>query len=287
MKQTLLLQTLLIILIIIILQFSGNDGHNNTEDVSSCQTTTTNISCPLIQFSTCNEWIKYCQNKRPCISYRSEKLMSIPEWKIFFHMNSLQELSKRTDLISQVTSNELNLHIYQTMDLKLKQMSISQYISHIVNSNHSNTLYLFGSNDGPEWQTFLSKFPSIVYSELLFNCTAFINHGEMLFGAAPGNSGLPWHSHDGGISEIIIGHKRWFFNPPEADPINVSPFANISTWYADHIQNPHKNPSVISCDVESGGIIYYPPKWSHAVLNIAPWNTCISTFIDMRKVDNN
>jgi ribosomal protein L16 Arg81 hydroxylase len=94
------------------------------------------------------------------------------------------------------------------------------------------------------------------------------------FGIGGLNSGVSFHTHGAAFGETIIGKKKWFLSPPTRRPIFNSSISQLD-W---SLSMADKNQDVISCIVGEGEVIYIPPNWWHATLNLANWNSFVSTF---------
>ena len=64
----------------------------------------------------------------------------------------------------------------------------------------------------PEWQRFLKHYtlPRVAKPSLLEKAG---NGITLSFGLGPAGSGVPFHIHGGGFSEVMHGSKRWLLFP--------------------------------------------------------------------------
>ncbi|XP_075851032.1 jmjC domain-containing protein 8 isoform X2 [Microcebus murinus] len=97
------------------------------------------------------------------------------------------------------------------------------------------------------------------------------------FGIAGAGSGVPFHWHGPGYSEVIYGRKRWFLYPPEKTP-EFHPNKTTLAWLRDTYSAlaPHARP--LECTVRAGEVLYFPDRWWHATLNLDT-SVFISTFL--------
>ncbi|XP_024904025.1 jmjC domain-containing protein 8 isoform X3 [Pteropus alecto] len=90
-------------------------------------------------------------------------------------------------------------------------------------------------------------------------------------------SGVPFHWHGPGFSEVIYGRKRWFLYPHEKTP-EFHPNETTLSW----LQNiyPALTPSArpLECTIHAGEVLYFPDRWWHATLNLDT-SVFISTFL--------
>ena len=98
--------------------------------------------------------------------------------------------------------------------------------------------------------------------------------GLPTFGIGGLNSGVAFHTHGAAFGETIIGKKKWFLSPPARRP-NFNSNNSQLDW---SLLMQDKNQDVITCIVGEGEVIYIPPNWWHATLNLANWNSFMSTF---------
>ncbi|XP_054570546.1 jmjC domain-containing protein 8 isoform X3 [Eptesicus fuscus] len=97
------------------------------------------------------------------------------------------------------------------------------------------------------------------------------------FGIAGTGSGVPFHWHGPGFSEVIYGRKRWFLYPPEKTP-EFHPNKTTLAWLQDTY--PALTPSArpLECTIQAGEVLYFPDRWWHATLNLET-SVFISTFL--------
>eukprot|EP01035_Chromulina_nebulosa_P020154 gene20154-26167_t len=97
----------------------------------------------------------------------------------------------------------------------------------------------------------------IIYS----SCAVTFGLGDQL-------SGISFHFHSKGYSEVILGKKLWLLYPEQVkQPIGHHP--NISMAQCLH-----------HCVIEPGDILYFPDNWMHATVNLDEYNLFVSVFID-------
>ncbi|KAM9013740.1 jmjC domain-containing protein 8 isoform 2-T2 [Ara ararauna] len=90
-------------------------------------------------------------------------------------------------------------------------------------------------------------------------------------------SGVPFHWHGPGFSEVIFGRKRWFLYPPEKTP-HFHPNETTLAWL--HHTYPTLPPAErpLECTICPGEVLYFPDRWWHATLNLDT-SVFISTFL--------
>ncbi|KAM6351723.1 jmjC domain-containing protein 8 isoform 1-T1 [Alca torda] len=91
-----------------------------------------------------------------------------------------------------------------------------EYVEHLLKPQDparlgSDTLYFFGDNNFTEWGSLFQE-----YMPPPFRIPG--TSAAYSFGIAGSGSGVPFHWHGPGYSEVIFGRKRWFLYPPDKTP---------------------------------------------------------------------
>ncbi|NWX95471.1 JMJD8 protein, partial [Nothoprocta ornata] len=134
----------------------------------------------------------------------------------------------------------------------------------------ADTLYFFGDNNFTEWGPL---FQNYVPPPFRIPGTT----GAYSFGIAGSGSGVPFHWHGPGYSEVIYGRKRWFLYPPDKAP-HFHPNETTLAWLRDTYPSllPEERP--LECTIRPGEVLYFPDRWWHATLNLDT-SVFISTFL--------
>ncbi|XP_059548544.1 jmjC domain-containing protein 8 isoform X1 [Myotis daubentonii] len=140
----------------------------------------------------------------------------------------------------------------------------------LLSSLLTDTLYFFGDNNFTEWASLFRHYIPPPFG-LLGTTPAYS------FGIAGTGSGVPFHWHGPGFSEVIYGRKRWFLYPPEKTP-EFHPNKTTLAWLQDTY--PALTPSArpLECTIQAGEVLYFPDRWWHATLNLDT-SVFISTFL--------
>lgn len=85
--------------------------------------------------------------------------------------------------------------------------------------------------------------------------------------------GVQWHVHGPGFSEVYHGRKRWMLYRPEYyHAIEFDPDQTALQWLLDtnksNLFGPSKLAPPICCTINPKEVLYFPPMWPHAILNI-------------------
>lgn len=142
--------------------------------------------------------------------------------------------------------------------------------------NASETVYLFGGNYSPGWTALLDEYR-------LPPChTCVGDNAAVSFGLGGEGSGVSWHVHGAGLSEVFHGRKRWFLLPPKG-PVGMHDFnANLSVaqWVAQDLPGfDAHGAGLVECTLEPGEVLYFPSQWPHATLNLDSYTSFASTFL--------
>lgn len=134
----------------------------------------------------------------------------------------------------------------------------------------SDTLYFFGDNNFTEWRRLFEHYESPPY---------VLPHtsGAYSFGIAGSGTGVPFHWHGPGYSEVIYGRKRWFLYPPDKEP-HFHPNRTTLSWLTDIYPNLPEDEAPLECTIRPGELLYFPDRWWHATLNLDT-SVFISTFL--------
>ncbi|XP_072838639.2 jmjC domain-containing protein 8 isoform X1 [Pogona vitticeps] len=185
-----------------------------------------------------------------------------------------------------------NTYSYHKVDLAFQDY-VDQFLEpQDQTSLGSETLYFFGDNNFTEWGPLFQK-----YRPPPFQIPG--TTGAYSFGIAGSGSGVPFHWHGPGYSEVIFGRKvsvpqgttiapllsflstaqsrRWFLYPPEKTP-DFHPNRTTLSWLLDTYPflPPWERP--LECTIRPGEVLYFPDRWWHATLNLDT-SVFISTFL--------
>ncbi|KAM4819925.1 jmjC domain-containing protein 8 [Thomomys bottae] len=171
---------------------------------------------------------------------------------------------------SVVRLSTANTYSYQKVDLPFQELVEQLLRPQDPASLGNDTLYFFGDNNFTEWEPLFRHYTPPPF-RLLGTSPAYS------FGIAGAGSGVPFHWHGPGFSEVIYGRKRWFLYPPEKTP-EFHPNKTTLSWLQDIY--PALTPSArpLECTVHAGEVLYFPDHWWHATLNLDT-SVFISTFL--------
>jgi hypothetical protein len=166
--------------------------------------------------------------------------------------------------------------------------------------------YMFGDTFGEAWVDFLATYPKPMDSAS--------DEGLVVWGLGGKFSGVGMHTHGAAFAEVISGRKRWYLSPPNVRPIFEGDktqlswvverlgFGNVGTSEApgvaqsssssssssggseegqladSHTAAEISNEAILECTAGEGEVLYIPPGWWHATLNLDEYNVFVSTF---------
>ncbi|XP_055099769.2 jmjC domain-containing protein 8 isoform X14 [Symphalangus syndactylus] len=163
-----------------------------------------------------------------------------------------------------------NTYSYHKVDLPFQE-----YVEQLLHpqdptSLGNDTLYFFGDNNFTEWASLFRHYSPPPFG-LLGTAPAYS------FGIAGAGSGVPFHWHGPGYSEVIYGRKRWFLYPPEKTP-EFHPNKTTLAWLRDTYPALPPSARPLECTIRAGEVLYFPDRWWHATLNLDT-SVFISTFL--------
>ncbi|XP_030649530.1 jmjC domain-containing protein 8 [Chanos chanos] len=177
----------------------------------------------------------------------------------------LQEYGERTIRLSTA-----NTHSYNKVDVRFEEFVKYLLTPQSVDSLGSETLYFFGDNNFTEWHSLFDEYDAPPYN-LPHTSPAYS------FGIAGPGTGVPFHWHGPGFSEVIYGRKRWFLYPPEQAP-EFHPNHTTLSWVTHSYPGLGIQQRPLECTIHPGEVLYFPDRWWHATLNLDT-SVFISTFL--------
>lgn len=192
-----------------------------------------------------------------------------------------------------------NTYSYQKVDLLFQE-----YVEQLLHpqdptSLGNDTLYFFGDNNFTEWASLFRHYspppfgllgtaPAYSFGIAGERCSGLgrseASEGGYKMAWSPGahnptgaGSGVPFHWHGPGYSEVIYGRKRWFLYPPEKTP-EFHPNKTTLAWLRDTYPALPPSARPLECTIRAGEVLYFPDRWWHATLNLDT-SVFISTFL--------
>ncbi|KAF6124920.1 jumonji domain containing 8 [Phyllostomus discolor] len=210
-------------------------------------------------------------------------------------------LCSRERLLASFGNNVVRLSTANTYSYQKVDVLFQEYVGQLLhpqdpNSLGNDTLYFFGDNNFTEWASLFRHYIPPPFS-LLGTTPAYS------FGIAGTGSGVPFHWHGPGFSEVIYGRKRWFLYPPEKTP-EFHPNKTTLAWLQDTYPTLTPSTRPLECTVQAGEVsgwqegvslsrtedpplipvphpiqvLYFPDRWWHATFNLDT-SVFISTFL--------
>uniref|UniRef100_A0ABI7WK48 WD repeat domain 24 n=2 Tax=Felinae TaxID=338152 RepID=A0ABI7WK48_FELCA len=184
-------------------------------------------------------------------------------------------LCSREKLLASFGDSVVRLSTANTYSYRKVDLPFQEYVEHLLHpqdptSLGNDTLYFFGDNNFSEWASLFQHYSPPPFS--LLGTTAAYS-----FGVAGAGSGVPFHWHGPGFSEVVYGRKRWFLYPPEKTP-EFHPNKTTLAWLQDVYPALAPSERPLECTVQAGEVLYFPDRWWHATLNLDT-SVFISTFL--------
>uniref|UniRef100_H2L3K5 Jumonji domain containing 8 n=1 Tax=Oryzias latipes TaxID=8090 RepID=H2L3K5_ORYLA len=184
-------------------------------------------------------------------------------------------LCSRSSLLRDYGSRRVKLSTANTHSYRKVEVPFQEYVDvHLrpqsADALGSDTLYFFGDNNFTEWQSLFQQYEPPPY---------VLPHtsGAYSFGIAGAGTGVPFHWHGAGFSEVIYGRKRWFLYPPESRP-HFHPNRTTLSWLTETYPHLPEDEAPLECTIRPGEVLFFPDRWWHATLNLDT-SVFISTFL--------
>eukprot|EP00605_Chrysophyceae_sp_TOSAG23-4_P000451 GSChrysophyteH1.ASY1.ANO1.509.1 assembled CDS len=150
---------------------------------------------------------------------------------------------------------------------------------------HANeTWYLFGNNEDS------SPFKELSLLYDIPNCGTPCQRQErgnagstVVSGIGGAGSGVSFHFHGSGFSEVLTGRKRWFLYAPEYEPMGGGFASMVNQTVKDWIRSSDfatvQRREFYDCTIEPGEALFFPSQWMHATLNLDAYTYFVSVFL--------
>ncbi|XP_072457561.1 jmjC domain-containing protein 8 isoform X3 [Notamacropus eugenii] len=163
-----------------------------------------------------------------------------------------QDLCSKEKLLAEFGDFRIRLSTANTYSYQKVDLSFQDYVEQLLqpqdpNSLGNDTLYFFGDNNFTEWGRLFQHYSPPPF-RLLGTTEAYS------FGIAGAGSGVPFHWHGPGYSEVIFGRKRWFLYPPEKTP-DFHPNKTTLAWLRDTYPALPITERPLQCTVQAGAVL--------------------------------
>ncbi|XP_057201778.1 jmjC domain-containing protein 8 isoform X3 [Triplophysa rosa] len=202
-------------------------------------------------------------------SFESTKGSSVDdgEWAVDFSMGDEGECNIEIRDVNSITYTEFIKEYAYTKPVILRGLTDNSNFRFLCSK--SNLLKEYG-----EKTVRLSTANTHSYNKGFGVYTHFIKNTTSATG--PG-TGVPFHWHGPGFSEVIYGRKRWFLYPPDQAP-EFQPNHTTLSWVSFSYPNLELHQMPVECTIRPGEVLYFPDRWWHATLNLDT-SVFISTFL--------
>ncbi|XP_035405033.1 LOW QUALITY PROTEIN: jmjC domain-containing protein 8 [Cygnus atratus] len=189
--------------------------------------------------------------------------------------SAFRALCTREKLLAAFGQRLVRLSTANTYSYRKVDVPFQEYVEQLLKPQDptalgSDTLYFFGDNNFTEWGPLFQQY---VPPPFRIPGTS----GAYSFGIAGSGSGVPFHWHGPGYSEVIFGRKRWFLYPPDKTP-HFHPNETTLAWLRHTYPTLPPAERPLECTVRPGEVLYFPARWWHATLNLDT-SVFISTFL--------
>jgi len=198
---------------------------------------------------------------------------------------ALHNATARPALLAAYSAAPLTLSSANTYSHRTVTRTLGEYVNDLMTPqtvalSGAETLYSFGGHDPTVWSPLLDHYRRPP-------CLRDDDRYSYSFGIAACGTGVPFHVHGDGFSEVIHGRKRWFLYPPGAEPALPEfagqresffrPDASTLQWVLDVYPRLPPSARPLECVLGPGEALYFPTNWYHATLNLGE-TVFLSTF---------
>nr|XP_055220799.1 jmjC domain-containing protein 8 isoform X6 [Gorilla gorilla gorilla] len=169
--------------------------------------------------------------------------------------SSFRALCSRERLLASFGDRVVRLSTANTYSYHKVDLPFQEYVEQLLHpqdptSLGNDTLYFFGDNNFTEWASLFRHYSPPPFG-LLGTAPAYS------FGIAGAGSGVPFHWHGPGYSEVIYGRKRWFLYPPEKTP-EFHPNKTTLAWLRDTYPALPPSARPLECTIRAGAVLPRP-----------------------------
>ena len=187
----------------------------------------------------------------------------------FRALTTLESLTEQYGHV-EVTLSSANAHSYGR-----RRALISEYVQSMHglawHDKAADDLYYFFGEHGSELQPLLSEYTlprfatSYSWAAVGARGAASTHPPALSFGVAADGSGVPFHFHNDGFSEVLHGAKRWLLYPSKPPHYDVN--ATSTQWLERVYPNLTRPERPYECVIGPGDLLYFPSDWYHAIVN--------------------
>ena len=178
-----------------------------------------------------------------------------------------------------------------------RRARVADYLASIADSSARETwgrgdtkaddvYYWFGEH-GDELRPLLKRYPLPRYTYAAPSLARFevssrgavpeaARSPALSFGVAPDGSGVPFHFHNDGFSEVMHGAKRWLLY--QHKPPRFRENATSVSWLREDYPQLSAAERPRECTIRPGDLLYFPKGWWHAIINVGE-TVFMSTFL--------
>ncbi|XP_029365406.1 jmjC domain-containing protein 8-like isoform X2 [Echeneis naucrates] len=162
-----------------------------------------------------------------------------------------QLLCSKSNLLRHYGGRRVRLSTANTYSYRKVDVPFQEYVDRFLkpqstNALGSDTLYFFGDNNFTEWQSLFEHYEAPPYA---------LPHtsGAYSFGIAGPGTGVPFHWHGPGFSEVVHGRKRWFLYPPDKEP-HFHPNHTTLSWVTETYPHLPEDEAPLECTIRPGEV---------------------------------
>lgn len=225
-------------------------------------------------------------------------------------VSSMAATLGRASLLDEYGRLEVVLASSNSFSYAKRRATLSDYLTNYMSPQEigrpaNSTWYLFGDTTvTDEWKPLVDAYA--------LPLDAAADEGIVAWGVSGRWHGVQFHTHGAAFAEAVHGRKRWYLTAPSLRP-EFDPDEGMLTWTLRHIERKRArrraaglDTAALSplgallanassggsrgaasssgsgrfweCTAHEGDILYIPPQWWHATLNLDGYNAFVSVF---------
>lgn len=177
-----------------------------------------------------------------------------------------------TSRVSLTSSNSYSEHELSTSLREYVTVHVPRHGAKSATANES--FYLFGPMVDDKLAALVESYQFPLCGGLWCARDAF----AASFGLAGTRSGVSFHTHGSGFGEVLHGRKRWILYPPSSEaPPGFDKDRSTADWVETVLPTVSQKPTY-DCILKANELLYFPPQWWHATLNLDEHTVFVSSF---------
>ncbi|MGH0115397.1 UNVERIFIED_CONTAM: hypothetical protein FKN15_000032 [Acipenser sinensis] len=224
------------------------------DDLSMALVQCSTLSMALVQCDALSMALVQCDALSMALVQCDALSMALVQCDALSMALKFQFQCSKNSLLQEFGDRIVRLSTANTYSYTKVDVPFQEFVEHLLRPQSldvlgSDTLYFFGDNNFTEWRSLFQNYVPPPY-------TLPGTSGAYSFGIAGPGTGVPFHWHGPGYSEVIYGRKRWFLYPPEKAP-NFHPNKTTLSWVVDTYPSLNQGDRPIECTIHPGEFFWW------------------------------